>query len=845
MKPTGSAIILLATAVVYFIITASNAYSFDDQETHPDLTERAIINSSFNSYLVNTLGITEGVEKKFKGISLFSSNKSVMEWMKKGSTDEDDPPCRASNHFHNPRLPWDQSYNTDAPEYISFWCHNVPPTWPLFSNITWATGLTQKSQTTPDTRDRQDMGWENARTYFHQALTSNTEAGREDKFIKTFNAVGQVMHLLEDMAVPAHVRNDFQSHLVFMGIKLDAKFTDWWANPFEYYVKNHPTLITAADPAGPTFTNPRLTDFWDTTDTAGDSPGAGLAEIVNRGYLSDQTIPGNNDVISDPYYNVHMFPLPQLVTGISESIDYLPNAKEPTRYLSRQVCPSCDGRIDHFVAYSLFTSEAERKAQTPNPKLRLYYLDDNVHKTYAGELLLLAVGYSAALLDYFFRGTINLTPVADGVTFRTVKVTAQNNTPGEAMGTGEAKLVIRYKPLAETDLGGGKYLLSYATEGTSPSDYSYKVSKSLSVNLTDPQELTFDFSDNPLPYNFDDITMQLVFKGKLGNEEGAVAVSRLEPIDSIYTDIGLSLPSSGVYAKTTATTFNELRVTAQADIPGGLTGGEIKLALEYREAVSDPFQSAPVASAPVDAAEYIIRVPEKNSVSTLPQGAPVELVFDLSTVQLPVYATDVYVNILYADSGTEKLHAIGFLDISEPTPVDFFNNTDFVCLGGQWYQAGTNDALVAADNAGNHNHIYDDDIDTYEHDFTNIHEKNSPTGSPVNASASTFDFLELGPIPPATLKRMGYILTDYSFQYSFLANWVHTDPKDVHWGWTETANLFSGTAVINQTDSNGDHYYPRMYNMRGKLMWGSTGVIYEKYLPANFNCDYVALPAVP
>jgi hypothetical protein len=61
-------------------------------------------------------------------------------------------------------------------------------------------------------RDRQDMGWDNARNYFYSALTEIDPLKRDDNYVKTFRSVGQVLHLLQDMAVPAHVRNDFQSH---------------------------------------------------------------------------------------------------------------------------------------------------------------------------------------------------------------------------------------------------------------------------------------------------------------------------------------------------------------------------------------------------------------------------------------------------------------------------------------------------------------------------------------------------------------------------------------------------------------------------------------------------------
>ncbi len=83
-----------------------------------------------------------------------------------------------------------------------------------YSDVTWATGYL--SPTGPYiTRDGQDMGWDNARSYFYEALTSTDHAVKEAKFVKSFRAVGMVMHLLQDMAVPAHVRNDMSSHLLY------------------------------------------------------------------------------------------------------------------------------------------------------------------------------------------------------------------------------------------------------------------------------------------------------------------------------------------------------------------------------------------------------------------------------------------------------------------------------------------------------------------------------------------------------------------------------------------------------------------------------------------------------
>jgi hypothetical protein len=643
------------------------------------------------------LGAPEGIEGILNG-------NSILKWLQQGSRDEDHPPCRASNHFHNPRLPWDQSYNTDAPDYLAFWCHDVTPAWPLFSNITWATDFTYINTKLTIPPEGQEMNWDNARTYFHQALTSANKTERDDNFIKTFIAVGQVMHLLQDMAVPAHVRNDFQSHLVFHGIKLNTSFTSWWGNPFEHYVKNHPTLISAADPVVPTLTNPRLTDFWDTTDTAGDSPGNGLAEVINGGYLSDQTIPGNNYAISDPYYNVHMFPLPQLVTGMQNSVDYLPNAKKPTRYLSRQVCPSCDGRIDHFVAYSLLTSEAEIKAQTPNPNLRKYYLDNNVHKTYAGEILPMAIGYSASLLDYFFRGTIEL-----------------------------------------------------------------------------------------------------------------------------------SLPARGVYALAAPDgQFTEIRVRAKNTTASTeeMNNGSIQLVIKYRLADSDPFQSEPVDVGP----ESYIVVPEKNNLTGIPRNTTTELVFDLSVNQnnplahpLPLWATDVTMQVVYKGQlGNETgAVALGFRDISEPTPIDVVNNMDHVCIYGNYMVPGSSDAIDAVD--------FDDDDDAdwdvFRHGLLNVHV--SFNGN--NASSSNYS-ATFASIPPGNYGRV-FVLADYSTPTvsTLLVSTDQTvqklDPDNDIWNLYFLPEVFAIDAL-----TNNDEYSPDFYFERGLISWWYTYYENAAY-PTGSTCD--------
>ncbi len=214
----------------------------------------------------------------------------------------------------------------------------------------------------------------------------------------------------------------------------------------------------------------------------------------------------------------------------------------------QKACPVPEGssNVDHFVAYSFLTSEAEIKAITANPSLRKYVLDDNVHNTYAtgpDGLLSKVVGYSAGLLDYFFRGTLEISPpdrqvyaVTDGSVipqkFTALTANVKNITPNELIrqGTtnGTLTAIARYK----IDANYAPDLTNTPTHNTA-APFKYSVSKPVTIDSdqfatinTEPTEFTFDFSgESAIPAGITDLTLQVVFQGTLGNEENiAVAV---------------------------------------------------------------------------------------------------------------------------------------------------------------------------------------------------------------------------------------------------------------------------------------------------------------------------------
>lgn len=534
----------VVATLIWFGIATGMADAFSDEDTHPRITETAVVASQLDDYLNNNLGFTTGSASIVKGTS-------IIQLLRAGSTKEDSPNypplCRASNHFHNPLFDWIYSQMSDTP-WLDFVCTAY-----RYSNVTWATGYSwppppgTKVNFAPSLLNP-PITWDTARQYYYEALISSSYSGREKYFAKTFESIGHVVHLLQDMAVPAHTRNDFQSHLIknadsFLGGQFDR------IQPFESYVKNNPNLVASVQASPPAFSDTYVTFFWDTNQYNGDAPlttnTIGLAEFTNANYLSAYTIPSDNPGLE------HSFPYPAISNiDYQTCVDFVPaNELYPLdyrRYVSRKskgACPQItrDRTVDHFAVYSILDDEG---AETSTLTLGF---DNNVHNTYAKELLPRAVGYSAGLLNYFFRGTLDVImpdrivyAIADGSAvpqqFTTIKAKVLNTTPNEAMGAGTLVAFAKYKKRIDyqPDLSADP-----PTAESREADFSYSVSAPITIaSLPTMTEFTFDFAQSPIPAGITDLYLFVVFKGTLGNEtDTAVAVGMEDLYEPLHITV--------------------------------------------------------------------------------------------------------------------------------------------------------------------------------------------------------------------------------------------------------------------------------------------------------------------
>ena len=177
---------------------SSCLFAHEDVIIHPKITENAIKNSSIEEYLKNNLNFKEG----FETILPSSGGKTILTWLKEGSTAEDALNiCRASNHFLDPTKTWDTAGMSDSPWWINAVCNAWTP---YYAAVTWATGLTTPTGTpiAYDTGNAKSPNmWGNARALYYNALTTAAKTDRESYFAQTFKAIGQVLHLIQDMSV--------------------------------------------------------------------------------------------------------------------------------------------------------------------------------------------------------------------------------------------------------------------------------------------------------------------------------------------------------------------------------------------------------------------------------------------------------------------------------------------------------------------------------------------------------------------------------------------------------------------------------------------------------------------
>ncbi|MHB8495229.1 MAG: hypothetical protein ACYC9Z_16200 [Casimicrobiaceae bacterium] len=404
---------------------------------------------------------------------------------------------------------------------------------------------------------------------------------RQAYWATAFRALGDVLHLNQDMAQPQHTRNEPHSGKgclfgVCLGghtsvyeryINARALQTDTFKAESASSTPIRTTISPLSIAPYPTPTFARYADYWSTAQGSLSASGKGLADYSNRGFFTAQNNLGSTEyplpVSNILAYNVKIV-APTRWDGSAPSNpapSYVVHGAVPDKLLDTL---ATDVPLSSFGLWDQFL--------TSTSNLPGYTLNRVNYDAMANLLLPRAVAYSAGLINYFFRGRIDISLPDEGVyaltdhagdeDFKVLRAKVRNVTPPFAsvdgtaqrqdMNGGDLFAIVRYhrdlayaksldtvvgiapcaavlSVIVETDPGAS----TDCRDGVETIVVSQPI---VGVDLPSGSErlAEFKFTDAPIPLDATDVSLQVVYRGSLGSESDAVVVGTIDLSEPIY-----------------------------------------------------------------------------------------------------------------------------------------------------------------------------------------------------------------------------------------------------------------------------------------------------------------------
>lgn len=564
MKNTG---VILMTA--FFLSTSTSVVWSYDPYTHARITKTAFSRSEFansDSLLWHLgLGVDPSSPYLYQDIRYLNENgsrqrRNLTNIAQLGSINEDTieiPNFRPINHFFDPI----SGNGLLVPTAES------SPSWALEQDEQWFW---------------QDWSLADAKDYLYEALTDPSEQNAHQKWYSVFFSMGHVIHHVQDMGQPQHSRLDAHLDLRLCGglseewCFYEPSFYEWLSLKMSDGGYSNPVNDLIIPPSIPgDYPNVALyleRDYW--THPAG----LGMADYSNRSFVTVET-----NYLRDEFGNnlTNGFAQPGLAGWVEEEYDgsnLRGRNGEPLSGLLRLVkAPLSDTYLGtgqettHATSsYTLFSHDIRDAIDAGVPARlfdgRNYFYLNRINLQSANDhLYRRAIGYSAGFIDHVFRGRLEIAPpegniysvIDHAVTneppegFTSIKLklrnaTEQQNSPdsstfndGHVMKTGKLVAVALFRPniCYTQDLRGELDEDMSIANGCSISDWlrteqhrvvSAEIDLPNGLGLTEFVDFEFDFSANPIPVNARDLSIQVVFRGRLGGDLDALAVARKE-----------------------------------------------------------------------------------------------------------------------------------------------------------------------------------------------------------------------------------------------------------------------------------------------------------------------------
>ena len=461
--------------------------------------------------------------------------------------DEEDVGKRSLRHFFDPQ------HNGDGLGYVVRFMPS--PSWSL-----------EEADV-----DGQDFSYKDAKAYFHLGLTGLTKDVRDRSLGRTFESLGHVIHHLQDMAQPQHVRNDIHCDEAltqlfewsWLALPLCPAGLAYRPSAYEdfTYRRPSPLPLSGYEPADyGTFSQPK--QLWS-------FEGLGIAEFTTNNFLSSGTNfrEEYGYLLHDPDY-----PNPSAANTIIEKPQItdadLLGPQGPNQPLSGEIWFIGTRVTDQYresigvvnrraSTYSIFDKDLEQSGQQ-----QIFTLNRFNYAAANDFLLPRAAAYSTGLINYFFRGRIEIglpeqgvygvidhaTTYAAGQGFDKLKLRLRNTSPDgvkpsgehvpQAMEGGTLVAVAKYtlNSCYLPDLTGDFGATLDTGEVVYPADCTLdqyfageeQISQSTailaaSLDTVSTSEFTFDFASQPIPVNARDLRIQVLYTGQLGAEVDGIA----------------------------------------------------------------------------------------------------------------------------------------------------------------------------------------------------------------------------------------------------------------------------------------------------------------------------------
>jgi hypothetical protein len=389
-KSTGNLTLIGLLVLVCSLVWASSANGYSGA-THRQITKYVLGgNKDTTKYSFSKVELMYYALKDI-GINIVKQQEQedIAAKIEEGSEEEDNPFWRCKHQFYDPTKPVEEAGLTDG-------------IFPGDPSLLWAQDI------------KQEWSWKNIREYYFKALTEEDSEDRNKYTDKTFIGLGHIIHLLQDKTVPSHTRND--AHLPELRdwditgqhdyyeefCKEEANLAYFAKENFysDYPVIEFEELKSDPNPEEPV----KFSDFWD-TDLHFDNFGKGLAEYTNHNFVSRDT---NFDVPTDSEIHYYNYPIwtgyhhkPFTFTdkdGAERTVDVLYLKSNATDNYK----PDKSGELGYLTTFGYWNLHTDDYGHRPT-----YVLNDKCHEEYARLLFPRAVGYSAGLLNYFFRGKLD------------------------------------------------------------------------------------------------------------------------------------------------------------------------------------------------------------------------------------------------------------------------------------------------------------------------------------------------------------------------------------------------------------------------------------------------------